>query len=330
MRQEKPPRCLRPRFSSSIPASAASPCSARSPRAAGRELTSMSPTMPHSPTATSREDALITRVVQVIGKAIAAHTARPGGHRLQHRLDAGARRAARALCRALRRHRAGDQAGLRAVEDQARRRAGHAGDRVARIYPRADPRIRRKAARSTSSARRGSPPSPRPNLPGPRPPMPTSPPKSPPASSDEDGRRTDTVVLACTHYPLLGARFRALAPWPVAWLDPAAAIARRVTELIGPPSAAATAATAHHLHLRQTALVQLAAALAGYGFSPAPLAEAADLTRRRLAPYIRRARRAFGPAGRFATRGKTLRFLRSCLSVPAEMRDRGGRGSSTR
>ena len=31
----------------------------------------------------------------------------------------------------------------------------------------------------------------------------------------DDGARTDTVVLACTHYPLLIDRLRQLAPWPV-------------------------------------------------------------------------------------------------------------------
>jgi glutamate racemase len=51
---------------------------------------------------------------------------------------------------------------------------------------------------------------------------------------DADARRTDTIVLACTHYPLLLARFRANAPWPVSWLDPAPAIARRVTDLLRP------------------------------------------------------------------------------------------------
>jgi glutamate racemase len=50
----------------------------------------------------------------------------------------------------------------------------------------------------------------------------------------EDGRRTDVIGLACTHYPLLLARFQALAPWPVTWIDPAPAIARRVTQLLGP------------------------------------------------------------------------------------------------
>ncbi len=47
--------------------------------------------------------------------------------------------------------------------------------------------------------------------------------------------RTDTVVLACTHYPLLMDRLVALAPWPVDWIDPAPAIARRVVDLLGPP-----------------------------------------------------------------------------------------------
>src|ERR1700709_2165031 len=46
--------------------------------------------------------------------------------------------------------------------------------------------------------------------------------------------RTDTVVLACTHYPLLMDRLVALAPWPVDWIDPAPAIARRVANLLGP------------------------------------------------------------------------------------------------
>ena len=54
-----------------------------------------------------------------------------------------------------------------------------------------------------------------------------------PCFVESDGYRTDTVVLACTHYPLLTDRFEALAPWPVRWVDPAPAIARRVVELIG-------------------------------------------------------------------------------------------------
>jgi glutamate racemase len=52
---------------------------------------------------------------------------------------------------------------------------------------------------------------------------------------DREGR-TDVVALACTHYPLLLSRLERLAPWPVIWIDPAPAIARRVVQLIGPPA----------------------------------------------------------------------------------------------
>jgi glutamate racemase len=53
----------------------------------------------------------------------------------------------------------------------------------------------------------------------------------------DDGKRTDTIVLACTHYPLLMDRLQKLAPWPVSFFDPAPAIARRVAALLGPPKA---------------------------------------------------------------------------------------------
>jgi len=44
--------------------------------------------------------------------------------------------------------------------------------------------------------------------------------------------RTDEIVLACTHYPLLIEQFRRLAPWPVEWIDPAPAIARQVARVL--------------------------------------------------------------------------------------------------
>ena len=47
-----------------------------------------------------------------------------------------------------------------------------------------------------------------------------------------NGKRTDTIVLACTHYPLLLREFHRLAPWPVDWINPAPAIARRVDYLL--------------------------------------------------------------------------------------------------
>jgi glutamate racemase len=51
---------------------------------------------------------------------------------------------------------------------------------------------------------------------------------------ERNGARTDVVTLSCTHYPLLLERMRRLAPWPVEWIDPAPAIARRVAQLLGP------------------------------------------------------------------------------------------------
>jgi len=53
--------------------------------------------------------------------------------------------------------------------------------------------------------------------------------------ANDAATRTDTIVLACTHYPLLLDRFVKLAPWPVDWIDPAPAIARRASDLLGPP-----------------------------------------------------------------------------------------------
>ncbi|HEY7301847.1 MAG TPA: glutamate racemase [Xanthobacteraceae bacterium] len=56
-----------------------------------------------------------------------------------------------------------------------------------------------------------------------------------PCFVERNGRRTDTIVLACTHYPLLLHRLTRLAPWAVAFIDPAAAIARRLLDLAGLP-----------------------------------------------------------------------------------------------
>ncbi len=53
-----------------------------------------------------------------------------------------------------------------------------------------------------------------------------------PCFIDDHGRRTDHVVLACTHYPLLGETLERLSPWRVDWVDPAPAIARRADHLL--------------------------------------------------------------------------------------------------
>ena len=62
-----------------------------------------------------------------------------------------------------------------------------------------------------------------------------------PCFVERDGRRTDKVVLACTHFPWLLDLFAELSPWPVDFVDPAPAIARRVDQLLGPPAPLATA-----------------------------------------------------------------------------------------
>jgi len=65
-----------------------------------------------------------------------------------------------------------------------------------------------------------------------------------PCFCERDGTRTDVVVLACTHFPLLRAELEAVAPWPVDWLDPAPAIARRLCEVLGVDPGARTGGTA--------------------------------------------------------------------------------------
>ena len=62
-----------------------------------------------------------------------------------------------------------------------------------------------------------------------------------PCFVEANGKRTDTVVLACTHYPLLLQRFEKLVPWPVNFIDPAPAIARRVLDLLGAAKPSASA-----------------------------------------------------------------------------------------
>ena len=53
-----------------------------------------------------------------------------------------------------------------------------------------------------------------------------------PCFVEKGGKRTDIVVLACTHYPFLVNRMRKMAPWPVDWIDPSEAIARRALAVL--------------------------------------------------------------------------------------------------
>ena len=83
------------------------------------------------------------------------------------------------------------------------------------------------------------------------------------------GRRTDVVTLSCTHYPLLLDRMKRLAPWPVEWIDPAPAIARRIAELL--PAAREAGLAGHDAAAVFTGGDSLTGplriALAGYGLA---------------------------------------------------------------
>jgi glutamate racemase len=52
-----------------------------------------------------------------------------------------------------------------------------------------------------------------------------------PVFRKRDGSKTDVVVLGCTHYPLLTDEISQVAPWPVTYIDPSPAIARRVADV---------------------------------------------------------------------------------------------------
>lgn len=93
------------------------------------------------------------------------------------------------------------------------------------------------------------------------------------------GCRTDVVTLSCTHYPLLLERMKRLAPWPVEWIDPAPAIARRVADLLsGTRKPAPDCPEATAVFTNGSGLTgPLRIALAGYGLAqivvePMPLA----------------------------------------------------------
>lgn len=98
-----------------------------------------------------------------------------------------------------------------------------------------------------------------------------------PCFQEKGGARTDAVVLACTHYPLLAPEFVQLAPWPVVWIDPAPAIARRVDHVLregfGPDASRATERPLRRAFFtsNETPTPPLAAALARYGLSAASI-----------------------------------------------------------
>ena len=100
-----------------------------------------------------------------------------------------------------------------------------------------------------------------------------------PAFRQRNGKRTDVVVLGCTHYPLLIEDIEKVAPWPVTYIDPAPAIARRVADVLDEtPLHETLASTPRHGTVILTSARDQApeplAAYAGMGF---PLHEILDL-----------------------------------------------------
>ena len=187
------------------------------------------------------DEALLARVEKVMAALIERFAPR-GRHRLQHGVDARLAEAAREIRGPLCRDGAHDQAGGRDDEIRNGQRARDARNGQARLHQRSHPAIpsgcavtlvgSNRLAAIAEARLRGE------------------------AVSDQEianeiapcfvgreGRHTDVIVLACTHYPLLLDAFQRLAPWPVAWLDPAPAIARRVKEIL--PAGSETSAGFH-------------------------------------------------------------------------------------
>jgi len=84
------------------------------------------------------------------------------------------------------------------------------------------------------------------------------------------GERLDTVVLGCTHFPLLRDELAAAAPHPVTWMDSGAAIARRVSTILGIATPAEPVERLAHkaIFTAETSSVErMRSGLAGFGLA---------------------------------------------------------------
>lgn len=100
-----------------------------------------------------------------------------------------------------------------------------------------------------------------------------------PVFRKRDGRQTDVVVLGCTHYPLLTEDIRKVAPWPVAYIDPAPAIARRTADVVEetPLKGPDADVPAHGTVVLTSARGSASETLAAYGVMGFPLHMVIDL-----------------------------------------------------
>jgi glutamate racemase len=100
-----------------------------------------------------------------------------------------------------------------------------------------------------------------------------------PAFRKRDGKLTDVVVLGCTHYPLLTDDIMQVAPWPVVYVDPSAAIARRVADIAEetPRQESAAEAPPHGTVILTSGGGRTTETLKAYGNMGFPIHEVVDL-----------------------------------------------------
>jgi len=97
-----------------------------------------------------------------------------------------------------------------------------------------------------------------------------------PCFVEQDGARTDVIVLGCTHYPLILDLLVDAAPWPVDWIDGAAGIGRRVDALLasrdGPPPAPGSSGGPGRLYFTSGAVAasMLQQRLVSFGLTVSP------------------------------------------------------------
>lgn len=85
-----------------------------------------------------------------------------------------------------------------------------------------------------------------------------------PVFRTREGKKTDVVVLGCTHYPLLIEDMKKVEPWPVTYIDPAPAIARRTADIIEETTLAGDDGLAHGTVILTSARGSASESLAAY------------------------------------------------------------------
>ena len=92
-----------------------------------------------------------------------------------------------------------------------------------------------------------------------------------PVFVERDGKRTDVVVLGCTHYPLLLDELHQAAPWPCSFIDPADAIARRVEDVLPGCSRNASGTAGRVAYVTDKEGLESTSVFASFGFGDTKL-----------------------------------------------------------